>query len=73
MRKSPCWLGARRRSTHPTKAWQSISTVKRGSGVPAARELVVPFGRSAYVMRDAHLPDTEEIAILRIWHGREAR
>jgi plasmid stabilization system protein ParE len=37
---------------------------------PGARELV-PFGRSAYVLRYAHLSETDEIVILRIWHGRE--
>jgi plasmid stabilization system protein ParE len=41
--------------------------------VVGARELVVPFGRSAYVLRYAHLPDADEVVILRVWHGREVR
>jgi toxin ParE1/3/4 len=45
----------------------------RPSGVPGRRELVVPFGRSAYVMRYQYLPDANQVIILRIWHGREAR
>jgi plasmid stabilization system protein ParE len=48
---------------------------KRGlpSGVSGVRELIVPFGRSAYVVRYAVLADTGEIVVLRIWHGRERR
>jgi toxin ParE1/3/4 len=59
-----------------TRAIQSLDTFPdrgRPSGVPGTRELIVPFGGSAYVMRYAHLPDTEEVVILRIWHGREER
>lgn len=41
------------------------------SSIPGVRELIVPFGRSAYVLRYALLPMTDEIVILRIWHGRE--
>jgi plasmid stabilization system protein ParE len=40
-------------------------------GSPGVRELIVPFGRSAYVLRYALLPLSDEIVILRIWHGRE--
>lgn len=43
------------------------------SGVSGARELIVPFGRSAYVVRFVHDSQGDEIIILRIWHGREAR
>ena len=45
----------------------------RASNIAGLRELVVPFGRSAYVVRFAHDPQREEIVIVRIWHGREAR
>jgi plasmid stabilization system protein ParE len=38
-----------------------------------ARELIVPFGRSAYVVRYIHLERINEVIILRIWHGREDR
>jgi plasmid stabilization system protein ParE len=45
----------------------------RPSPVAGVRELIVPFGRSAYVVRFAHDSRREEVAILRVWHGREAR
>ncbi len=45
----------------------------RPSGIPGVRELVVPFGASAYVLRYAHLTQRDTIVILRVWHGREAR
>jgi plasmid stabilization system protein ParE len=45
----------------------------RQSAVEDARELVVPFGRSAYVVRYALLTEADEIVILRVWHGREQR
>jgi len=45
----------------------------RPSAIAGLRELIVPFGRSGYVMRYAHFPERNEIVILRIWHGREAR
>jgi plasmid stabilization system protein ParE len=45
----------------------------RPSGIPGVRELIVPFGTSAYVLRYAFRARREEIVILRIWHGRESR
>jgi plasmid stabilization system protein ParE len=45
----------------------------RSSGVRDMRELIVPFGRSAYVLRYAYSAATDEAIIIRIWHGREAR
>jgi plasmid stabilization system protein ParE len=45
----------------------------RQAGVTNARELVVPFGRSAYVIRYALLTETDEVVVLRVWHGREQR
>lgn len=45
----------------------------RPSVVPGVRELVVPFGRSAYLVRYAHLfPELNRLVIIRVWHGREA-
>ena len=43
--------------------------VRRGN----IRELIVPFGRSGYVLRYAYSAAADEAVILRIWHGREAR
>jgi plasmid stabilization system protein ParE len=45
----------------------------RPSGIPAVRELIVPFGRSAYVIRYGHFVDEDSVVVLRIWHGREQR
>jgi plasmid stabilization system protein ParE len=45
----------------------------RPSGTPNVRELVVPFGRSGYVLRYAYRQQADEIVVLRLWHGREAR
>ena len=45
----------------------------RPSGLPKIRELIVPFGRSAYVLRYAYSIENQEIVVLRLWHGREAR
>jgi plasmid stabilization system protein ParE len=43
----------------------------RPSGGPGVRELLVPFGRSAYLLRYSYLIETDEVVILRVWHGRE--
>jgi plasmid stabilization system protein ParE len=59
-----------------TRAVESLDMLPdrgRPSATVGVRELVVPFGRSAYIVRYVHMPGTEEIIILRIWHGREKR
>jgi plasmid stabilization system protein ParE len=45
----------------------------RPSGIAGVRELIVPFGQSAYVVRYAYLAGRDAIVILRIWHSREQR
>jgi toxin ParE1/3/4 len=45
----------------------------RVSGLPGVRELVVPFGRSAYLLRYGHDPIRQTVVVIRVWHGREAR
>lgn len=45
----------------------------RPSGIAGMRELIVPFGQSAYVVRYAYVAGRDEIVILRVWHGREER
>ena len=45
----------------------------RPTGIEGVRELIVPFGSSAYVLRYAYLADVDEVVVLRIWHGREQR
>jgi plasmid stabilization system protein ParE len=46
-----------------------------GLGRPLAqiglRELILPFGKSAYVVHYRHSAD--RVVVLRIWHGRELR
>ena len=41
-----------------------------GDGI---RQIVIKFGTSGYVIRYAIIPETEDILITRIWHGREER
>ena len=45
----------------------------RVSPLPSHRELVVPFGRSAYVVRYMYRAESETVQIVRVWHGREDR
>lgn len=45
----------------------------RLAALPKHRELVVPFGRSAYVVRYAFRRDDELVLVTRVWHGRERR
>jgi Plasmid stabilisation system protein. len=45
----------------------------RPSGVPGLRELVGPFGNSAYLLRYTHQPEADRLIIVRVWHAREGR
>lgn len=45
----------------------------RPSGIAGVRELIVPFGRAAYVVRYAYLTGRNEVVVLRVWHSREER
>jgi toxin ParE1/3/4 len=45
----------------------------RPSGLSGVRELLVPFGRSAYLLRYGHDSARKTVIIIRVWHGREAR
>jgi len=45
----------------------------RPSGTPNVRELIVPFGRSTYVLRYGYRVAEDEVVIIRIWRGREMR
>ena len=40
---------------------------------PDIRQIVVRFGASGYIVRYAILPDTADVLITRVWHGRETR
>jgi toxin ParE1/3/4 len=45
----------------------------RPSGTPNVRELIVPFGRSGYVLRYAYRRQLDEVVVLHLWHARETR
>lgn len=45
----------------------------RVAPLPSHRELVVPFGRSAYIVRYKYRAESRSVLIVRIWHGREER
>jgi plasmid stabilization system protein ParE len=40
---------------------------------PDIRQIVVRFGASGYIVRYAILPETTDVLITRVWHGRETR
>lgn len=40
---------------------------------PDIRQIVVRFGSSGYIVRYVKVPETSDILITRVWHGREAR
>jgi plasmid stabilization system protein ParE len=72
--KSPAAAG--RAATALIDAVQSLAVLPergRPSGTPNMRELIVPFGRSAYVLRYSHSAQADEVVVHRIWHGREER
>jgi toxin ParE1/3/4 len=37
------------------------------------RQIIVRFGAAGYIVRYTILPETRDILVTRIWHGREAR
>jgi plasmid stabilization system protein ParE len=57
-----------------SEAIQSLATLPdrgRPFDIRGMRELIVPFGRSAYTLRYAYSALVDEVVILRVWHGRE--
>jgi plasmid stabilization system protein ParE len=65
---------ASRAATTLRSAIRSLDTIPERGGPSKlldTRELIVPFGRSAYVVRYSVASD--EVIVLRIWHGRENR
>jgi toxin ParE1/3/4 len=40
---------------------------------PEIRQIVIRFGASGYIVRYVVLPETADILVTRVWHGREAR
>jgi plasmid stabilization system protein ParE len=43
------------------------------TGDAEIRQIVIRFGAAGYIVRYAPMPETGDILITRIWHGREAR
>ncbi|WP_081374181.1 type II toxin-antitoxin system RelE/ParE family toxin [Rhizobium leguminosarum] len=39
----------------------------------AYRQLFVPFGKNAYVLRYRIHEETDTLVVVRVWHGRENR
>jgi toxin ParE1/3/4 len=37
------------------------------------RQIVIRFGAAGYIVRYMALPESGDVLVLRIWHGREAR
>jgi toxin ParE1/3/4 len=37
------------------------------------RQIVIPFGSACYVLRYTILQESDDVLVLRLWHGREAR
>jgi plasmid stabilization system protein ParE len=37
------------------------------------RQIVIRFGASGYIVRYIIVPETKDILVTRVWHGREAR
>ena len=67
---------AQRAATALIDAIQSLEVFPdrgRASGIPGIRELIVPFGRSAYIVRYFRSSRFDAVTILRVWHGREDR
>jgi plasmid stabilization system protein ParE len=37
------------------------------------RQIVIRFGAAGYIVRYTILPETGDVLVLRVWHGREVR
>jgi plasmid stabilization system protein ParE len=62
---TPCLLRARSLTDSPERG--------RPATRSGFRELVVPFGRGAYVIRYRIDRTRDAVVITRLWHGREQR
>jgi plasmid stabilization system protein ParE len=57
---------------HAVESLAVLPARGRPCGTPNMRELIVPFGRSAYLLRYTYSAEAE-VVVHRIRHGREAR
>jgi plasmid stabilization system protein ParE len=74
-------------SNNPLAALKAMQAIERGIDQlkgspriglamkerPDVRELFIPFGKSAYVLRYRIDEHRDTIVVIRVWHGREAR
>ena len=63
-------LAAIWRALEQVQAFPDLGAVTADADI---RQIVVRFGSSGYIVRYAVLPDTGDILVTRLWHGREAR
>jgi toxin ParE1/3/4 len=66
--------GAARRAL--TQIWTAIEkfpAMGAPTGDPNVRQLVIRFGVSGHIVRYVIVPDTQDVLVTRIWHGREPR
>ena len=52
---------------------QDFSDLDRPTEDADIRQIVIRFGAAGYIARYTVLPDSGDVLVLRIWHGREAR
>ncbi len=52
---------------------QAFPQIGAATADPDIRQIAVRFGASGYIVRYTRLPDTGDILVTRLWHGREAR
>lgn len=52
---------------------QDFPSLGRPTEEPDIRQIVIRFGAAGYIVRYTILPDSGDVLVLRIWHGREAR
>lgn len=74
--KEKNWAAADRAKAILISALESLTALPargRPVGRSNMRELIAPFGRSYYILRYVHDAPRDEVIVIRIWHGREAR
>jgi toxin ParE1/3/4 len=52
---------------------QEFPALGMPTGDADIRQIMLRFGASGYIVRYVIVPETSDILITRIWHGREAR
>ena len=52
---------------------QEFPALGMPTGDTDIRQIMLRFGASGYIVRYVVVPETSDILVTRIWHGREAR